>query len=334
MLDIPSGALSDRIGRERLIAYSMGLAAAAALMLWLFNSLATFLAAAALFGASYGLNWSPLLALIGDGSAQSGRGKAFGRYVRIVALGEGVAPVMVALVVSTYGTRIPFVLVAALSVVCFGLLWNTNQKAAPKRKTNAVHSFRVALNLLCSSVALNLFLVASAFFVAFFWESVWFTEPILGFYSDSVTASALVVATFSVPILLFSDLTGFTIDRIGERRVFLGSAAVAVVSFGVFYASRGFAAQIASVFAASVGVLGIWLVLDVLTARLHAPHERGVFFGLLETVRDVAYLVSPLFVAATYPIIGLDGVFGVDAAAALLLFVWGAWIFKRIAGVT
>jgi len=329
VLDIPSGKLSDRIGRERLIAYSMVMVVGASLILYFSDSLVTFFIAAALFGISYGLNWSPLLALIGDGSDET-RGAAFGRFVRILSLGEGIAPLIVAAIIIYFRTNASFLLVAGIAVLCLILILREPRKTPEVPAEADVHfSYRNTLRLFRESLPMNLFLVIMGFFVAFFWESVWFTQPLIGFYENTVLDSAIIVAAFAIPSILFSDILGKAIDRFGEKRVFLSSATLSVISFLAFYLSVSLVAKVTAVFFAAIGVLGIWLVMDVLTARLHAPAERGEFFGILETVRDIAYLVSPLFIAFTYKFIGLDGIFAVNAGAALLLLAWGFLVFRN-----
>ncbi len=320
LLDIPSGKLSDRIGRERLIAYSMVLAALAAVALYFSNNVFVFFAAAVLFGASYGLNWSPLLALIGDDAEKDGHGTAFGRFFRIVAIGEGLAPIGVAFLIAYLSLDAPFLAVAGVAILCLFLIYGAARKPATRAEEHArPFSYRDTLRLFRRSLPLNLFLVATAFFVAFFWESVWFTQPLVGFYENSFMDSALIIAAFSVPSILFSDVLGKFIDRFGERRVFTLSSLLSVASFLAFYLSTALPMKVISIFVAAIGVLGIWLVMDVLTSRLHAPQERGEFFGILETVRDIAYFASPLFIALTYRFIGLEGVFAVNAVAALAL---------------
>jgi MFS family permease len=66
LLDIPAGKLSDKIGRQKLIAYSMLLVALAMFLLFISSSLLAFVASTGLIGIAYGLNWSPLLAYVGD----------------------------------------------------------------------------------------------------------------------------------------------------------------------------------------------------------------------------------------------------------------------------
>jgi|GEM_PF-3653553 len=321
LLDIPSGKLSDRVGRNRLIGCFMLMVTAAALLFYFSSTVPVFFIAIILLGTSYGLCWSPLLALIGDGSEQDGGG--FARYFRIAAIGEGIAPLIVAALLVRFDVNAPFLMVILLAAICLIFVMLEKQRALPKHaaETNSL-SYASTLKLLKSALPLNLFLIATGFFVAFFWESVWFSQPLVGFYGDSVMDSALIVAAFALPSFLFSDLLGVFVRRYKERRVYLISAALAVLSFLGFYLSPGLGMKLGFIFIAAIGVQGIWLVMDVLAAKLH-DGQRGEFFGLIETVRDIAYFASPLFIALTYSAIGLNGVFTVDAAAALILLAWG-----------
>ncbi len=333
LLDIPSGRLSDRIGRGRLITYSMIISALALALLYFFSSFYAFLFASILIGISYGLNWSPLLAFVADRTNSENHGRTFGDFFVLGALGEAIAPLLIVLLVVHTDIAFPFLILALVSLCCAFIFVKLTphtkwERKIQKDETEKFFSYRSSIALIRKSTRTNLFLLALGFFVSFFWESVWFTQPLIGFYEHTLLDSALIVAAFSLPTILFSRFFGKLIDRGGEKKVFFSSMTAVVVFFTFFYVSQAVMARVIFIFLAAIGVLGVWLVLDVLATKTNTKEERGAFFGILETVRDISYTVTPLFIGFTYTIIGLDGIFVVNSVIAVLLFLGGIGAFK------
>lgn len=333
-MDIPSGKLSDKIGRERLIVYSMLFSILAMGSLYLFNSFTAFLLASILIGISYGLNWSPILAFVGDHSTEGNYGRSFGDFFTLTALGEAAAPILIALLVVYTNASLPFLILAAISLACLfafrHLIRNKESVVIQDKIFDGSLSHLTSLRLIKKAFLPSLFLLVMGFFVAFFWQSVWFAQPLIGFYEESVFDSALIVAMFSLPMLLFSKPVGKLIDKTGEKKVFMFSIISVVLSFALFYLSQTIFFKLIFIFLASLGVLGIWLAMDVLTTKLFGKEERGEFFGVIETIRDTAYAVTPLFIGFTYKSLGLSGVFAVNSLIAILLLVLGIFAFRKI----
>lgn len=326
-LDIPAGKISDRIGRERLITYSMLIAVVALLILYFFSSFVAFFIAAVLVGIAYGLNWSPLLAFVGDRAGEHDQGSVFGSFTSLDALGEVIAPLVLAFIVFYTSTVFPFFALAIAALLC-ALIFTRLIKPRDKNNQRGItltqtFSYKSSLRLITKSTSSSLFIFLLGFFVAFFWQSVWFTQPLIGFYENSLMDSAIIVAVFSLPAIIFSKILGKTIDRIGEKRVFFYSISAAVVSFILFYMSSDLISKAAFIFIASIGVIGIRLVMNVLVVKTNTKEERGEFFGILETVRDASFVITPLFIGFTYKAIGLDGIFIVNSVFGLLLLIFG-----------
>jgi MFS family permease len=250
----------------------------------------------------------------------------------LTAIGEAVAPLLTVAIVSYTDNRFPFLVFTVIALCCGVMFLRLKPEHVPSvKKSKRPISFSYA-----SSVAIihkiglrSLFLLFMGFFVAFFWESVWFSQPLVGVYEDSLINAALIVAAFSLPTIIFSKPLGLLIDAIGEKKVFFYSISLIVASFFAFYVSSLLLAKIIFIFLAAVGVLGLWLVLDVLSVKINEAGQRGEFFGILETVRDASYAIAPLFIGFSYKAIGLNGVFLVNSIIACLLLFFGVLIFKR-----
>lgn len=336
LLDIPAGRLSDTIGRERMIVYSMFIAIAGLLLLYFFSSIWAFVVSAILIGTAYGLNWSPLLAFVGDhGDEHGNHGSVFGGFLSLDGLGEAIAPIGIAVLLLYSHTQFPFVLLAMAALVCafifIHLIKNNGRNTQGKIEDIRGHfSYKKSITLIKASGSKGIFLLTLGFFVAFFWQSVWFTQPLIGFYEKSILDSALIVAVFSLPAILLSKPLGMLTDRIGIRRMFIFSAFGTIVSFLGFYCASLLAVKITLIFTAAVGVCGIRLVLNTATARANTKQDRGEFFGIVETIKDGSYALAPIIIGASYTLIGLNGIFLVNSAIALLLLLFGARVLQRL----
>ncbi len=333
-LDIPIGKLSDIIGRKKLILYSMIVSAIALFILYKFTSTFAFVLSAILIGVAYGLNWSPLLAFVGDKTKEFNQGRVFGTYFSLESFGEAVSPLILVLVIYYTNLRFPFLLLtflALFSVLMFSRIKETLKKRIYNAKKNYKYfSFNSCLILIKKSTHLNLFILASGFFTAFFWQSVWFSQPLIGFYEDSILNAALIVATFSLPTILLSKFLGYLIDKIESKKIYVYSIISVIISFLLFYLIPSIVAKIILIFIAAIGVLGIKLTINVLVVRLFKSEHRGEFFGILETIKDIAYAITPLFIGISYKLIGLDGIFIANSAFALLLFMLGFKSLKKL----
>ncbi len=333
LLDIPAGKLSDRIGRERLITYSMFIAVVALSILYFSTSFLSFLIAAILIGIAYGLNWSPLLAFVSDQATTHNQGGVFGGFFMLDAFGEAFAPLLIVALVLYTSIAFPFLALAFTALLCaliFKRLVKPVHKTEPVSRTFSQSlSYSSSWRLITKSIDKNIFLFALGFFVAFFWQSVWFTQPLIGFYEHSLLDSALIVVTFSFPAILFSKLLGKLLDRIAEKRVFFYSIILVIISFILFYFSTSLITKISFIFLAAIGVLGIRLVMNVLVVKTYRQDERGEFFGILETIRDASFAITPLFIGFSYTTVGLNGIFIINACIALLLLIFGLGLFKK-----
>ncbi len=330
ILDMPAGKLSDRIGREKLITYSMLLVALSMFLLYISSSLLWFAVSTALMGLAYGLNWAPLMAYIGDMAEKTNRGRTFANFFTITSIGEAIAPIITVLIATQIDTRFPFLIFCIVALLC-GIMFSRMKKGVKIKHTTdrfSGISYISSLRILRKLGLKSGFLLLLGFFVAFFWESVWFSQPLVGVYETSLLDAALIVASFSLPTIIFSKPIGKLIDLVGERKVFFYSIILVVACFLSFYANSTLVGKIISIFIAAVGVLGVWLVLDVLSVKVNEAGERGEFFGILETVRDASYAIAPLFIGFSYKAIGLNGVFLVNSIIACFLLFFGVLIFR------
>ena len=104
LVQLPSGNLSDRIGRVRPAVAGLAVAAMAVAMLPLFSVLPLILLVMALFGLGYGLFFPALSALVADGTSEKEYGMASGIYHALLTVGVAVGAPTMGWVASYTGT--------------------------------------------------------------------------------------------------------------------------------------------------------------------------------------------------------------------------------------
>jgi MFS family permease len=112
---VGTGALSDRIGRKRLIVAGMLLQAAAIAVIAVSSSFGIWLAAAALLGLGTAMVYPTLLAAVADVAQPAWRGSAIGVYRLWRDLGFAVGAVVAGVIADAAGMGTAIAVVAALT---------------------------------------------------------------------------------------------------------------------------------------------------------------------------------------------------------------------------
>jgi MFS family permease len=129
---VPGGALSDRVGRRRVIIAGWGLYAAVYLGFAAAGTAAEAWGLFALYGLFFGLTEGTEKALVADLVGPSDRGVAFGLYHLTVGLAAFPASVVFGVVWYAYGPRVAFAIGAALAAAAALLL--AGWLRAPQRR--------------------------------------------------------------------------------------------------------------------------------------------------------------------------------------------------------
>lgn len=128
---VPAGPASDRYGRGRFISFSLLLYTASMLLLWLANSAAAFLVAAALEGAGAGIFIPTTIAMIADRAHADERGRVFSLCMAGFDLGIAIAGPTLGFFAETIGYRGLFGLAGGLAFLAFVLFISLGSKNLP-----------------------------------------------------------------------------------------------------------------------------------------------------------------------------------------------------------
>ncbi|MCD6477754.1 MAG: MFS transporter [Candidatus Aenigmarchaeota archaeon] len=325
ILDAPAGRLSDIVGRKFMLVYSMIFALLGLLSLF-GNSFLWFFIASISFGISYGMNWSPMLAYIGDVSKRLRVGETFGSFISIDSLDEVIAPILIALILAYFSlySVVLLLLVFTLIFLFVALIFIKDKKRPMIREGLKFlilkeHLYIKEIHDIIKNSRSILPLLFISFFIAFTWESIWFVEPIQGAQNNSLLNSAVTVSFFSIPFVILGNPIGKLVDKFGVKKMLITSSLILGFSMCLFSALNKTFWGTVVIFVGSIGLLGIWEILDVCITEKYKKNERGEFFGITETIKDLGYAISPPIIALISAFGGFNSVFLTVGILGLLI---------------
>jgi len=121
LVQLPGGALSDRLGRQFPILAGLGLGAASLLLLPVQTMFSIMAIIMALYGAAYGLLFPSVSALVADHSGLEERGMATGIFHAMLTAGVAIGAPVMGWAAEAVGVRTGLLLNPVITVVALGL---------------------------------------------------------------------------------------------------------------------------------------------------------------------------------------------------------------------
>ncbi len=118
----PAGALSDKIGRERLLGLSLVILIASDVVFALFGNVFGLMAGATLWGVHMGFSQGVLAALVADTAREDLRGTAFGVFNLVTGVGLLLASIVAGSLWNWIGAEATFLTGAGFAAVCLAAL--------------------------------------------------------------------------------------------------------------------------------------------------------------------------------------------------------------------
>ncbi len=291
------GGLSDQYGRRPVLLLSLfGLgvdflvSAFTPTIMWLF--------VVRVFAGICGASFTTASAYIADISTPEKRAQNFGLVGAAFGLGFIIGPSMGGLL-SSYGTRAPFLAAAALSLVncLYGFfvlpesLSLENRRPFNWRRANAVGSFK-ALQRYKSLVGL-IFALAFLYIAGQVMQSVWGYFTMLRYGWDTkLVGISLAIVGLAVAIVQ-GGLIRIIIPKIGQKRaVFLGMIVYVFAFLGFTFASEGWMALVMIAPYAFAGITGP-AIQGIISGQV-PPNEQGELQGALTSLMSLTAIFSPV----------------------------------------
>jgi DHA1 family solute carrier family 18 vesicular amine transporter 1/2 len=318
-VSVPMGAVSDRVGRRLpLVAGMIALAAASALFA-VSNSLPWLFAARMVQGAADGVTWVVGLALIADLYGPADRGRVMGYAMSGTNVALVVGPSIGGWLYGIGGVALPFVFVAAVSLLCaLGFAWirlapATAKPAAPSA-WSVIQSPPVAV---CAG------------YVVIIGATLAMLEPVLPLFLNrrlGLTPPQIgLLFGASAAVLIFMPIVyGHLVGKWGSRRL----VQLGLILMAAWLPMLALAVGVKSAMALMVVE---WMIAPLaLTPSLAYMAEvttidgvdaYGVGYGVYNTAWAIGLLVGPALGGFVFERAGFGALLGAWAVAAILLTV-------------
>ncbi|WP_375447691.1 TCR/Tet family MFS transporter [uncultured Fibrella sp.] len=291
------GGLSDQYGRRPVLLvalFGLGLdflvCAYAPTITWLF--------VVRVFAGICGASFTTASAYIADISTPEKRAQNFGLVGAAFGLGFIIGPSMGGLL-SSYGTRAPFLAAAALSLLncLYGFfvlpesLSQENRRPFNWRRANAIGSFK-ALRRYPSLVGL-IAALAFLYIAGQVMQSVWGYFTMLRYGWDTkLVGISLALVGLAVAIVQ-GGLIRLIIPKIGQKRaVFLGMIVYVISFIGFTFAYEGWMALALIAPYAFAGITGP-AIQGIISGQV-PPNEQGELQGALTSLMSLTAIFSPV----------------------------------------
>ncbi len=332
------GRLSDRIGRRPVLVVGLFGSGVSYVVFGLADTVGVLLLSRVIAGAM-GANVPVAQAYIADTTTEEGRARGMGLVGAAFGLGFVAGPALGG-VLSQWGYGLPGFFAAGLSLAAAGVaLFALPESLPPERRTGraAARGAASALRALSRRVRelreamvrpelrdpIGSFFVGTLGFAAFTTAFPLLLDGPLGM--TSVDAGWYFAYLGLVSATVQGVLIGPTVDRLGERRVAMGGAALMAVGLALLAGAGGTPSLLASLAVVGVGFGYMTPALQGLISRRAGERAQGGVLGLNQSAGSLARVVGPAAGGWAFGAVGHRWEFlataGVLAAAA-------AWIAR------
>lgn len=234
VLEVPTGAIADRIGRKHSLMMGALFIAMATIVYGSFPSFTVFLVAEFFFAIGYALNSGADQALLYDTLKSQGREneskKIMGRSDAIMLVGMMIAAIIGSWIAHEFGLNIPQIMTAVPMLIAGAIAWSIpepriHSDSESRRYLDIVKGGFLAMkhNSVIRTLAIDSVLVSSAVYFV-----IWFYQPIMSNLGIPIAvfglAHALLMGSEAVVLSNFSLLE----KVLGEGKKYLRSSALLV----------------------------------------------------------------------------------------------------------
>lgn len=313
LVQLPGGALADRVGERRVVGGALTLSALAGLGMAAAPGFAAFAAAVAVVGAGAGVYYNPATTLLDRTATDVGR--AIGVH-RVGGQAAGVAaPLGAAALSGRYGWRVTLLAAALTVVVAAGAFAVGTRPTAPRRPTASLRELvapgDVAALLARPHVRTTTVVMAMVEFAGL--AAVAFVPTLLvEHHGLGVAAANLLFALFAGVAAAAQPFAGWLSDRHGRDRTVVALAAAGVLGYAGLAAGGPLALAVPATVLAGASVSVTPAVQSRLLDGL-GDDERGTGFGAFRTVYLLVGATGTAVVGAVADVAGWTAAFGVLA---------------------
>jgi ACDE family multidrug resistance protein len=325
-IEIPSGFISDRIGRRRLFVLGIALSAVGSFLCAVAPSIYFLIAGRAIWGFGVALFFLNNTAILFDLFDPAVRGRAIGTFQGIEMVGSLIGGPIGGVLAGVIGYNTVFYFTSALTGLSLVLVFTLHDlKGLGRRATIALEriSLRAALSsltqwpiivvcLICLTRMLIMNGLMSTVFQLYLYENLGYDVSLIGIIVGARTAGSIVATLAS----------GHLSDRFGRKRIILLGLVLEAPCLYAYTLVSPFETVMLIGFVDALGAGLTWTTLTVLLSDIVQPEYRGVALGFYRTFMDVGGILGPIIfmVIAT-------------ALSPYISFIVGAILLVSMAGL-
>ncbi len=322
LISYPAGALSDHLGKRRVLLASLVVFATAPFLYLVIETAWQLMAVRFYHGFATAIFGTVATAAIAE-RYSADRAARLSTYSSVTIVGRSIAPFLGGTLISLASFGAVYVACAIAGVLALGAgLLLRDEEPKPKGRLELPHfwtSLGTVLRdrgiMLVSTVEAAQYLVFGAI------------EAFLALYAASLGIPAwqigVILGVQLLSIVFAKPLMGRVSDRVGRRRVILPGLAIGAASVALLPAFPSFVGLTALSLAFGLGFATVTSSTAALVADLTKDGRYGSSMGVLRTVMDVGQSIGPVLTGFVVGVAGYGSAFGLLAtilvAAALML---------------
>lgn len=308
-IEIPSGMISDRIGRYRLLVLGLGLGSCGALICGLSSSIYTLIIGRAVWGLGAALYFMNNTAMILDLFDPSMRGRTMGTFQTIELIGPVLStPIGGFIVVRLENFVIPpynsiFYIAAGLSFCAFLLSFiskDVKQVGTSKRSESSVPLKDVLMALrnwglivLCVNTLSRMLImqgINNTVLQLYLNQDILLSEDLIG----------IVITTRTIGHTIATVIAGYLSDRIGRKPIMIAGMLIESLGMFIYTTISQFESLLLTALLAGFGEGMVFVCLIVLLSEVISSRVRGGAIGLYRTFMDIGGSIGPVLFMSVF----------------------------------
>lgn len=297
-IELPSGVISDRIGRRRLLILGIALAMVGSLLCATATSIYLLIVGRGLWGFGAALFFLNNTAILIDLFKSDRRGRALGTFQGIEFVGSLIGAPIGAFLASYIGYFAVFYVTFGVTCLSLILAFTSKQLKAVEVSSSSSHSQQslrtalaslldrsiLAVCIICFSRMFIMTGAMSTVFPLYLYETLGFNVSLIGIITAARTGG-FTVATIA---------SGYLSDRFGRKAVILAGLLIEIPCLYVYTVIQSFESIIVIGILDGLGAGLVSATLTVFLSEIVKPEFRGVSIGLYRTFMDIGGIAGPI----------------------------------------
>lgn len=330
LFDIQSGALSDKIGRKKLVYIGLLVTLPSAVILAFIGSVETFTFFAVSMGLSGALVVPAVRALVMENCKKGEEAGGFGIIMSFAVLGTAIGAVAAGLMIengimASLSEMAVFYVITSCLAYPLLLFVKENQKRVTHKGLllPAIRDFKAL-----KSVGLMVLYVS--FILTLIDGVIWGFEPLMDEESgSSAVFLGILMLALTASLVPFQPLGGWLADRFGKMKVLLSGLFIGGIFLMVFSLQTDETLLLLTALLSSFGIALAWPAISGVITEMSVDRQKGGIAGVWTLFMDLAYLVGPVFGGAIAMFSGTVSSVFLVMGAVLAASVIPLAIFRR-----